>query len=98
MLICIFSAQTAPPPFIKDWYGLYKQRVMMDSPAKVMVVDLGSFSCKCAVVDRVKSHIKTATIESVVALVSWCGWEEGGSLLQHNINIVVHTCVYSLIR
>ena len=50
----------------------------MDSPAKVMVVDLGSFSCKCAVVDRVKSHIKTATIESVVALVSWRGWEEGG--------------------
>ena len=49
----------------------------MDSPAKVMVVDLGSFSCKCAVVDRVKSHIKTATIESVVALVSWCGWEGG---------------------
>lgn len=42
----------------------------MDSPAKVMVVDLGSFSCKCAVVDRVKSCVKTVTIESVVALVS----------------------------
>ena len=42
----------------------------MDSPTNVMVVDLGSFSCKCAVVDRFKSHIKTATIESVVALVS----------------------------
>lgn len=67
--ICVPS-QTAPPPFIKDWYGLYKQRVKMDSPAKVMVVDLGSFSCKCAVVDRVKSRVKTVTIESVVALVS----------------------------
>ena len=42
----------------------------MDSPECVMVVDLGSFSCKCAVVDRVKSHIKTINIESVVALVS----------------------------
>lgn len=42
----------------------------MDSPAKVMIVDLGSFSCKCAVVDRVKSCVKTVTIESVVALVS----------------------------
>ena len=63
------STQTAPPPFIKDWYGLFKQRVKMDSPEKVMVVDFGSFSCKCAVVDRVKSYIKTVTIESVVALV-----------------------------
>ena len=42
----------------------------MDSPAQVMVVDLGSFSCKCAVVDRVTSRIKTTTIESVVAVVS----------------------------
>ena len=61
--------QTAPPPFIKDWYGLFKQRVKMDSPAHVMVVDLGSFSCKCAVVDRLQSIVKTITIESVVALV-----------------------------
>ena len=62
----------------------------MDSPTNVMVVDLGSFSCKCAVVDRFKSHIKTATIESVVALVSKyeivkgmkrgnkCGWKHEG--------------------
>ena len=42
----------------------------MDSPTHVMVVDLGSFSCKCAVVDRVKSVVKTFTIESVVAMVS----------------------------
>ena len=42
----------------------------MDSPENVMVVDLGSFSCKCAVVNRVESRIKTVTIESVVALVS----------------------------
>ena len=69
----MYIPQTALLPFIKDWYGLYKQRVVMDSSAKVMVVDLGSFSCKCALVDRVKSHIMTATIESVVALVSWCG-------------------------
>ena len=43
----------------------------MDDPVKVMVVDLGSFSCKCAVVDRINSHIKTTTIESVVAMVSF---------------------------
>ena len=63
--------QNPSPPFIKDWYGLFKQRVKMDDPVKVMVVDLGSFSCKCAVVDRINSHIKTTTIESVVAMVSF---------------------------
>ena len=42
----------------------------MESPAQVMVVDLGSFSCKCAVVDRLKSTVKTVAIESIVALVS----------------------------
>ena len=41
----------------------------MDSPAHVMVVDLGSFSCKCAVLDRLQSIVKTITLESVVALV-----------------------------
>ena len=61
--------QTAPPAFVKDWYGQYKQRVVMNSPAKVIVFDFGSFSCKCAVVDRQHSTIRTHTIESVVATV-----------------------------
>ena len=68
--------QTAPPPFVKDWYGLYKKRVGMTSPTKVMVVDFGSFSCKCAVINRVKSSIRTSTTESVVALVR--GGRRGG--------------------
>ena len=50
----------------------------MKSPSNVMVVDFGSFSCKCAVVNRVKSQIKTCTIESVVALVRHKGGEGGG--------------------
>ena len=48
----------------------------MTSPTKVMVVDFGSFSCKCAVINRVKSSIRTSTTESVVALVR--GGRRGG--------------------
>ena len=62
--------QEPPPPFIKDWYGLFKQRIVTESPGKIMIIDLGTFSCKCAVVKRAKSSIKTHSIESVVAMVS----------------------------
>ncbi len=61
--------QQEPGPFIKDWYGLYKQRVLMDSPKKVVVMDLGSFSCKCAALHRRNCTVKTSCIESVVAEV-----------------------------
>ena len=60
-----------PVPFTKDWYGKYKQRVLSDlnTCKKVACVDLGSFLCKFAVVDRDNSTITTSTIESVVAVV-----------------------------
>ena len=37
---------------------------------KLACVDLGSYSCKFAVVDRDNSDIITSSVESVVALVS----------------------------
>lgn len=60
-----------PAPYTKDWYGKYKQRVLSDlnTCKKVACVDLGSFLCKFAVVDRDNSALTTSTIESVVALV-----------------------------
>ena len=60
---------TDEKPFIRDWYGHYKQRVKMRQPQKVVVLDLGSFSFKCAAVHRRLSTVRTASIESVVATV-----------------------------
>ena len=61
--------QQEPGAFIKDWYGLYKQRVSMTKLVKVAVIDLGSFSCKCAAIHRPNCTITTSCIESVVAMV-----------------------------
>lgn len=61
--------QPEPGPFTKDWYGLYKQRVLMDSPLKVVVMDFGSYSSKCAAIYRKNCTVKTSCIESVVAEV-----------------------------
>ncbi len=55
---------------MRDWYGLYKQRVGMAQPQKVAVLDMGSFSFKCAAVHRQRSTVKTSICESVVAAVS----------------------------
>ena len=57
-------------PFLRDWYGLYKQRVAMVQPQKVVVLDMGSFSFKCAAIHRQRSTIRTASCESVIAMVS----------------------------
>ena len=67
----VIVLQLDPFPFTKDWYGNYKQHVVADvgTCKKVACVDLGSFSCKFAVVDRSNSSIVTSSIESVVALV-----------------------------
>lgn len=62
--------QPEPGPFLKDWYGQYKQRILTDPPKKVVVLDLGSFSCKCAAINRFSCTVKTSCIDSVVALVS----------------------------
>ena len=62
---------TDDSPFMRDWYGHYKQRDKMRQPQKVVVLDLGSFSFKCAAVHRKRSTIKTASTESVVAMVSY---------------------------
>ncbi|XP_064395912.1 uncharacterized protein LOC135342948 isoform X2 [Halichondria panicea] len=56
-------------PFLRDWYGLYKQRVGMIHPQKVAVLDIGSFSFKCAAVHRQRSTLRTASCESVIATV-----------------------------
>ncbi len=42
----------------------------MDSPQKVVVIDLGSFSCKCAALHCKNCTVKTSCVESVVAEVS----------------------------
>ncbi len=49
---------------------MYKQRVGMAQPQKVAVLDMGSFSFKCAAVHRQRSTVKTSICESVVAAVS----------------------------
>ena len=59
-------------PFMRDWYGHYKRRVKLRRPQKVVVLDLGSFSFKCAAVHRRLSTVRTASTESVVAMVRSC--------------------------
>ena len=41
----------------------------MTKLVKVAVIDLGSFSCKCAAIHRPNCTITTSCIESVVAMV-----------------------------
>lgn len=66
--------QVDPSPFVKDWYGKYKQCILVNLPKykKLACVDLGSYSCKFAVVDRDNDNSDTITssVESVVAMVS----------------------------
>ena len=69
LFVCL-CFQQVPGSFLKDWYGLYKQRVKMSEPKKVVVLDLGSYSFKCAAIHRGLCTIKTAMTESVVAVVS----------------------------
>ena len=59
-------------PFLRDWFGHYKQRTLMKQPQKVVVIDMGSFSFKCAALHRAKSTIRKCYIESVVAKVGAC--------------------------
>ncbi|KAL5486937.1 hypothetical protein EMCRGX_G019478 [Ephydatia muelleri] len=97
--------QLDPVPFTKDWYGKYKQRVVAGVGVcqKVACIDLGSFSCKFAVIDRHDSFTSVSSIESVVAVVDglydfhlrrrryeryFCGKDAKATYPNHIVNIV----------